>query len=263
MAKLSITDVLKEHQIHFLMWNQQRPAVQTCLHHGPCKTLEDLSRMCTVTQEEVVTVPQPPHVPVQKEVVMPPSHVPVQEVATVPQLSNVPVLEEEVVMPPSHGPVQEVATVPQPPHVAVQEVAMGPLPSHVPVQEEVVMPLPPPSHVPVQEEVAMSPPPSHVPVQEYQRRPARSRPTPLSRRRQELRSSVEPPLSWRDFRMAVMVVVMAWVLLSIILFTPDVSQLLHDLALLVTNPRLPPDQASVATNPWSSRNHGVGGFHVY
>ncbi|XP_061674945.1 uncharacterized protein LOC133500370 [Syngnathoides biaculeatus] len=182
-----------------------------------------------------------------------PSHVAVQEVAMA------------MVSPPSHVAVQEVvmAMLSPPSHVAVQEVvmAMAPRPPHVPVQEEVeLVMLPPPSHVPVQE-VATVPQPPHVPVQEYQRRPVRGRPTPLSRRRQELGSSDEPPRSWRDFGMPemVMVAVMALVLLSIIPFASDGSQPLHDLASLVTNPRLPPDQASVATSPWSSRNHGVGG----
>ncbi|XP_061691293.1 uncharacterized protein LOC133508840 [Syngnathoides biaculeatus] len=183
---------------------------------------------------------------------------------------------------PPHVAVQEVATSPQPLLVRVQEYRWRPargcstLPlrrrpvcgrppfllrrrrarPYVPVQEVVMVP--PPSHVPVQEEVAMAmPPPFHVPVQEDRRRPVRGLLlTSLSRWRQELGSSVEPPRSWRDFGMAVMVMVaiLALVLLSIILFAPDGSQPLHDLASLVTNPRLPPDQASVATNPWSSRN---------
>ncbi|XP_061677284.1 uncharacterized protein LOC133501488 isoform X2 [Syngnathoides biaculeatus] len=121
---------------------------------------------------------------------------------------------------PSRVPVQEE-----------EEMAVSPPPSRVPVQEEEAIP-PPPSRVPVQEEVAMSPPPSCVPVQEYQQRPVRGRPTPLSQQRQELGSSVEPPRSWRDFGMAVMVAVMALVLLSIILFAPEGSQPLQDLASL-------------------------------
>ncbi|XP_061699975.1 uncharacterized protein LOC133513324 isoform X2 [Syngnathoides biaculeatus] len=185
-------------------------------------------------------------------------YVPVQEVAMVPPPSHIAVQEEVALALPSHVAVQEEVALTPPSHVAVQEeeeVALTP-PSHVAVQEEVAM-SPPPSHVAAQEEVAISPPPSHVPVQEYQQRPVRGRPTPLSR--QELGSSVEPPRSWRDFGMAVMVAVMALVLLSVILFAPEGSQPLHDLASLVTNPRRPPDQASVATSPWSSRNHGVGG----
>ncbi|XP_061698107.1 uncharacterized protein LOC133512463 isoform X2 [Syngnathoides biaculeatus] len=108
---------------------------------------------------------------------------------------------------------------------------------------EVVMAMVSPRfHAAVQEEVmAMVSPPSHAAVQE------------------ELGSSVEPPRSWRDFGMAVRVAVLALVLLSIILFAPEGSQPLQDLESLVTNPRLPPDQASVATSPWSSCNHGVGG----
>ncbi|XP_061663223.1 uncharacterized protein LOC133493633 isoform X6 [Syngnathoides biaculeatus] len=132
--------------------------------------------------------------------------------------------------------------LPPPSHVAVQEVAMvmGSPPSHVAVQEVAMAMVSAPCHVPVQE-VAMVSPPSHVPVQE------------------ELVSSVEPPWSWRDFGMAVMVAVMALVLRSIILFAPEGAQPLPDLTSLVTNQRVPPDQASVATRPWSSRNHGVGG----
>ncbi|XP_061666932.1 uncharacterized protein LOC133495896 [Syngnathoides biaculeatus] len=153
--------------------------------------------------------------------VFPPSHVAVQEV----------VMAMAMVSPPSHVPVQEV----------VMAMAMVFPPSHVAVQEVVMAMVSPPSHVAVQEVVMVRvSPPSHVPVQE------------------ELGSSVEPPRSWRDFGMALRVAVMALVLLSITLFAPEGSQPLQDLASLVTNPRLPPDQASVATSPWSSRNHCMG-----
>ncbi|XP_061699851.1 uncharacterized protein LOC133513264 [Syngnathoides biaculeatus] len=186
-------------------------------------------------------VSPPSHVAVQEvamAMVSPPSHIAVQEVAMVAPPSHVAVQEVAMVGPPSHVAVQEVAMVAPPSHVAVKEVAMVAPLSHVAVQEVVIVS--PASHIAVQEEAMVSPP-SHGDVQE------------------ELGSSVEPPWSWRDFGMAVMVAVMALVLLSIILFAPDGSQPLHDLASLVTNPRLPTDQASVATNSWSSCNNGVGG----
>ncbi|XP_061673784.1 uncharacterized protein LOC133499604 [Syngnathoides biaculeatus] len=129
---------------------------------------------------------------------------------------------------PSHVAVQEGAVLAPLSHVAVQEGAeevefvMLLPPSHVAVQEGAV--LAPASQVAVQEGVVLAPPPSHVPVQE------------------ELGSSVEPPRSWRDFGVAVM----ALVLPSIIFFAPECAQPLQDLA-------------SLATNPWSSCNDGVGG----
>ncbi|XP_061696367.1 proline-rich protein 36-like [Syngnathoides biaculeatus] len=227
-----------------------------------------------VPVQEVATVPQPPHARVQEEVEVelvmlpPPSHVPVQEVATVPQPPHAPVQEVAMTMgsppshiavqegavlappshvavqegavlapPPSHVAVQEGAMASPPSHVAVQEGAMASPPSHVAVQEGAVL-APPPSHVPVQE-VAMGSPPSHVPVQEG----AKGSPPSHVPVQEELGSSVEPSWSWRDYGM---VVVIALVLLSIILFAPDGSQPLNDLA-------------SLATNPWSSCNDGVGG----
>ncbi|XP_061690758.1 uncharacterized protein LOC133508573 [Syngnathoides biaculeatus] len=202
-----------------------------------------------VAVQEVAMVSSPSHVPVQEEVVLvPPSHVAVQEVAMVSPPSHVAVQEVAMVSSPSHVAVQEVVMVSPPSHVAVQEEAMVSPPSHVAVQEEAMVS--PPSHVAVQEEVMVSPP-SHVAVQEE----AMVSPPSHVEVQEELGSSVEPPWSWRDFGMAVM----ALVLLSIILFAPDGSQALQDLASLVTNPQLPTDQPSVATNPWSSCNHGVGG----
>ncbi|XP_061694372.1 uncharacterized protein LOC133510470 isoform X2 [Syngnathoides biaculeatus] len=197
-----------------------------------------------VPVQEVATVPQPPHAPVQEEVelvmLLPPSHVPVQEAAATGSLpSQVAVQEGAVLAPPSQVAVQEGAATGSPSHVAVQEGAVLALPSHVAVQEGAV--LAPPSQVTLQEGAVLAPPsqvslqegavlapPSHVPVQE------------------ELGSSVEPPWSWRDYRRVVVIALVF--LVSIILFAPDGSQPL-------------PDQALVATSPWSSRNHGVGGSH--
>ncbi|XP_061693756.1 uncharacterized protein LOC133510090 [Syngnathoides biaculeatus] len=143
-------------------------------------------------------------------------------------------------------------------HVAV-ETDSPPHDPHISTNEEVEevgRSPPPPSHVHVQEEVVRTPPPaSHVSVQEeaYQRRPVRGRSMPLSQRGQDLGSSDEPPRSWRHFGMAVRVAIMALVLLSVILFTPDGSQPLHDLASLVTNLRLPPDQSLVILQ----QRHGI------
>ncbi|XP_061676831.1 uncharacterized protein LOC133501237 isoform X2 [Syngnathoides biaculeatus] len=217
--------------------------------HVPVQEEVVLAPPSHVAVQEVAMVSPPSHVAVQEvAMVLPPSHIAVQEVAMVSPPSRVAVQEEVMVSPPSHVAVQEEAMVLPPSHVAVQEEAMVSSPSHVDVQEEAMVS--PPSHVAVQEEAKVSPP-SHVAVQEE----AMGSPPSHVEVQEELGSSVEPPWSWRDFGMAVM----ALVLPSIILFAPDGSQPLHDLASLVTNPRLPTDQASVATNPWSSCNHGVGG----
>ncbi|XP_061698506.1 calphotin-like [Syngnathoides biaculeatus] len=174
-------------------------------------------------QEGAATGSLPSQVAVQEGAVLaPPSHVAVQEGAVLAPPSQVAVQEGAVLAPPSQVAVQEGAVLAPPSQVAVQEGAVLAAPSHVPVQEGAV--LAPPSHVPVQEGVVLAPPPSHIPVQE------------------ELGSSVEPPRSWRDFEVAVM----ALVLLSIIFFAPECAQPLQDLG-------------SLATNPWSSCNDGVGG----